>query len=51
MENQQPKVELAEISATVDYSSKNVEIVPVAKDEIDAHRDQKQQDLASPRQP
>ncbi len=51
MENQQPKVELAEISATVDYSSKNVEIVLVAKDGIDAHRDQKQQDFVSPRQP
>lgn len=51
MENQQSKVELAEIRAAVDYSSKNVEIVLAVKDGIDAHSDQKQQDFASPRQP
>lgn len=51
MENQPSQLELAEISAAVDYSSKNVEIVLAVKDGFDAHSDQKQQDLASPRQP
>jgi hypothetical protein len=44
-------VEHAEISAAVDYSSKNAKIVLAAKDEIDAYSDQKQQDFALPRQP
>jgi hypothetical protein len=51
--NRKPTVkgELAEISAAVDYSSENVEIVLAAQDGIDAHSDQKQQDFASTRQP
>ena len=42
---------MAEISATVDYSSKDEDIALAVKGGIDAHINQKQQDFAIPRQP
>jgi hypothetical protein len=42
---------MAEISATVDYSSENEDIALAVKGGIEAHIDQKQQDIAMPRQP
>ena len=45
------KVELAEISAAVDYSSVNVDVALAVKGGIESHSDQEQQDFAMPRLP